>query len=314
MACASQNGQATAAADDSQKAVEAAAPAKVAASEKSAAAEKTAPKAVTEDDASEYPLYTGTPTPLQPVECGKCHNTEYTLLKNSKSKHRFICTDCHEQLHAYVPTKNNYRDVLPKCSNCHDVPHGEPFTQCLSCHQNPHTPLTIPFSAVTRKFKNKEGKSMVACQLCHWNSEGKEFATHPTKHNVKEGCVGCHAGDRHGIRPTCFKCHKPHIKGMVYKDCLVCHRPHSAKNIKVYPKDTDNRICGSCHKTEYGHLQSNKTKHSAFHCAKCHVKHGKIPKCRNCHGEPHGAGIHKNTPRCLNCHQDPHNLPVKHKS
>ncbi|HEB70215.1 MAG TPA: cytochrome C [Desulfobulbus sp.] len=307
-ACANQGGSGTTAAEDTQQPVVVNTPqADAAADNATVATEAAAP--VTAADASEYPLYTDTPKSLAPVQCGSCHEGEYKRLQASKSKHRFECTDCHEQLHAYVPTKKNYQEILPKCSNCHDLPHGEAFTKCLGCHQDPHTPLTIPFSGVSQEIKNKAGKKVVACEVCHYNPEGKEFETHPCKHNTEVGCTGCHA-DKHGVRPTCFDCHEPHVEGQVYKDCLVCHSPHSAKNIKKYPEDTNNNICGSCHTSEYQHLQTNKTKHSALYCATCHVKHGQIPKCRNCHGEPHGAALHKRFPRCLECHIDPHNLPV----
>ena len=266
-----------------------------------------------EQEAAEAPLYTETPRSLTPVECGSCHGGEYKRLRESNSKHRFECTDCHEQLHGYVPTKNNYADIMPKCSSCHDLPHGEAFTQCLQCHQDPHTPLDIPFSGVEQKIKNKAGKNVVACEVCHSDSEGQEMETYPTKHNTEVGCTGCHA-DKHGVRPTCFDCHEPHVAEQVYADCLVCHRPHSAKNILQYPEEMPNNVCGSCHTQIYDNLQANHTKHSELQCASCHVSHGQIPRCQQCHDEPHGAGVHKRYPNCLECHVDPHNLPVKHQN
>ncbi len=277
-----------------------------------ATTEQAAP-AKAEQQAADAPLYTEAPKVLTPVECGACHGGEYSKLRASNSKHRFECTDCHEQLHAYVPSKNNYAEIMPKCSSCHDLPHGEAFTQCLQCHQDPHTPLDIPFSGVEQKIKNKAGQSVVACEVCHYNPEGKEMETYPCKHNTNVGCTGCHA-DKHGVRPSCFDCHEPHVTGQTYADCLVCHRPHSAKNILPYPEDIANNVCGSCHTQIYNDLQSNHTKHSDLQCATCHVKHGQIPKCQKCHGEPHGAAVHKKFPNCLECHVDPHNLPVNPKS
>jgi predicted CXXCH cytochrome family protein len=277
-----------------------------------AKAEEAAAPAAENQEASDAPLYAQQPRSLTPVECGACHGGEYNKLRESKSKHRFMCTDCHEQLHAYVPSKNNYQEIMPKCSSCHDLPHGEAFTQCLKCHADPHTPLDIPFSGVKQKIKNKQGKSVVACEVCHYNPEGKEFETYPCKHNTSVGCTGCHA-DKHGVLPTCFDCHEPHVQGQTYADCLVCHSPHSAKHIKQYPEDMPNKVCGSCHTTIYKDLQTNITKHSALQCATCHVKHGQIPKCQDCHGEPHGSAVHKKFPNCLECHVDPHNLPVNLK-
>lgn len=266
-----------------------------------------------EQQAAQAPLYTETPRTLAPVECGSCHGSQYVNLQKSNSKHRFECTECHTELHAYSPAKNNYAEIMPKCTNCHDLPHGEAFPNCSQCHQNPHSPLNIPFSGVSQKIKDKAGKGVVACQVCHYETEGEEMATFPNKHNTEVGCTGCHA-DKHGVRPTCFDCHEPHVTGQVYADCLVCHRPHSAKNILAYPEETPNNVCGSCHTQIFENLQTNHTKHSELHCATCHDIHGKIPKCQNCHGEPHGATVHKRFPNCIECHVDPHNLPVNKTS
>lgn len=274
-----------------------------------------APAAAAEKKAVPEPagvaLYEKTPPPLKPVDCGRCHVSQFTALKKSKSKHRFDCKKCHTQFHVYNPLKKNYEKIMPKCQRCHGLKHGAAFPHCLQCHQNPHSPLNIPFAQVEKKIKGKNGKPVVSCAVCHLK-EGTEFAKYPTKHNVEVNCQGCHA-DKHGYIPSCLDCHEPHVEGMVFKDCLVCHSPHSAKRIKKYPEDTANKICGSCHTTEYKHLQTNHTKHSELHCATCHVKHGQIPKCQQCHGLPHSKALHKRFPNCLTCHKDPHNLPVNRK-
>ncbi len=256
-------------------------------------------------------LYKQTPRMLKPVECGSCHKREYERLRTSNSKHRFDCLNCHTKLHAYIPPKKNYEQIMPKCTRCHGLKHGKAFPKCLQCHEDPHSPKDIPFEAVSKKMKTKSGKSVVACKVCH-ASEAKEMAKYPCKHNTAVGCTGCHA-DKHGVKPSCLDCHEPHVEGQTYKDCLVCHRPHSAKNILQYPEDTDNKVCGSCHSGIYEDLQKNHTKHSDLYCADCHVRHGQIPKCQKCHGEPHGPALHKKYPNCLQCHIDPHNLPVLKK-
>jgi len=257
-------------------------------------------------------LYQSEPRSMKPVECGACHKREYTRLKDSNSRHRFDCLKCHTQLHAYIPPKNNYAEIMPKCARCHGAPHGQAFTKCLQCHEDPHSPKDIPFSAVSKKIRTKGGKSIVACQVCHYEPEGKEMETYPCKHNKEMGCTGCHA-DKHGVKPSCLDCHEPHISGQTYADCLVCHRPHSAKHILKYPSDMNNQVCSACHSTIYENLQNNHTKHSELHCAECHETHGQIPQCQDCHGQPHGAALHKKYPNCLQCHIDPHNLPVLKK-
>ncbi len=251
-------------------------------------------------------LYEQPVKPLTPVECARCHYPIFKDLKESKSKHRFECTNCHQQFHVYNPIKKNWEEIMPKCQRCHQLPHGKDFPNCLQCHENPHSPLTIPFDVLvqTRKVGKKE---VIQCALCH-KKESAEMNAHPSKHN-EVGCQGCHA-EKHGYIPNCLDCHEPHVEGQTYEDCLVCHSPHSPTAIKPYPEETDNAVCGSCHTEIYENLQTNHTKHSELYCATCHTKHGYIPKCQDCHGEPHGAALHKKFPNCLECHVDPHNLPV----
>ncbi len=272
---------------------------------------KAAVKIATAKPLTGVALYKQKPTPLTPVECARCHASQYNKLVAHGLKHRFSCTKCHRKFHAYNPTKHNYNAIMPKCQRCHGLKHGKAFPKCLECHKDPHAPLQIPFSTLTKKVKVKNGKKVILCAVCHAKI-GAEFAANPTKHNTEVGCAGCHS-DKHGYIPSCLDCHDPHVKGQTFKDCLVCHSPHSALKIKQYPKDIPNKVCGSCHKTEYRHLQINHTKHSDLQCAACHVSHGKIPRCQSCHGLPHSAGLHKRFPNCLSCHKDAHNLPMNRK-
>ncbi len=283
-----------------------AAPAAVATTPKAVAATKPAP--ATPKPLTGAALYEGTPKPLTPVECGRCHTGEYNDLKQSKTKHRFACTKCHTKFHRYNPIKKNWKAIMPKCQRCHGYKHGKAFPNCMQCHINPHSPRTIKFASVTKMVTLKKGKKIIACGLCH-KKEYTEMAKNPCAHNTEVGCQGCHA-DKHGYIPNCLDCHEPHVQGQKFKDCLVCHSPHSALKIKKYPVTTPSKICGSCHTTEYEHLRDHHTKHSNLTCAKCHDKHGFIPKCQKCHGYPHGAGLHKRFPNCLECHIDPHNLPT----
>ena len=199
---------------------------------------------------------------------------------------------------------------MPKCQECHDLPHGNDFVDCMSCHQQPHAPKVIQFAKLEQKV-TQDGKSVVVCAVCH-KSEGEEFAKYPSMHNTELNCQGCHA-DVHGTIPSCLDCHDPHVAGQVYQDCLECHSPHSAANIKQYPESVPNVFCSACHEGPYENLQNNVTKHSSLQCATCHTSHGKIPACQDCHGEPHGAELHKRFTNCLDCHVDPHNLPVNKK-
>lgn len=260
-------------------------------------------------DASPSGVYSMEVEPLSPVECGRCHNYQFTWLQDKGGKHQFDCTTCHEKFHAYNPRKGNWDEIMPKCQDCHDVPHGKDFMACMDCHQQPHAPKVIQFAKLEQAVGGKEG--VVVCAVCH-KAEGTEFAKFPSLHNTEVNCQGCHA-EVHGTIPSCLDCHETHIDGQQYKDCLTCHSPHSASNIKQYPEDIPNVACSACHDVPYNNLQTNVTKHSSLQCATCHVSHGEIPACQDCHGEPHGEGLHKRFSSCLDCHSDPHNLPVNKK-
>jgi hypothetical protein len=56
-------------------------------------------------------------------------------------------------------------------------------------------------------------------------------------------------------------------------------------------------------------MTANQTKHSSQTCATCHQeKHKMVPKCQDCHGDKHPAGILARFPKCLDCHKSPHDL------
>ncbi|MHB8810525.1 MAG: cytochrome c3 family protein [Desulfobulbaceae bacterium] len=256
-------------------------------------------------------LYSRAIAPLTAEECGRCHSYQFKWLKEKGGKHQMDCTTCHEQFHAYNPRLQNWDAIMPKCQGCHEMPHGKDFAACMECHQQPHAPKVIQFATLEKQVPGPGKQTVVTCAVCHKN-EGNEFAKFPSKHNTAVNCQGCHA-KVHGTIPSCLDCHEPHVAKQEYKDCLVCHSPHSAANIKKYPENTPNTNCAACHDQVYKKLQANVTRHTALQCATCHVTHGQIPKCQDCHGEPHGEGLHKRFASCLDCHKDPHDMPVNKK-
>jgi hypothetical protein len=239
-------------------------------------------------------------TPLTLGDCARCHTTHFKWIKNNGARHQTLaCTDCHEVFHAYNPLRNNYAEIMPKCSSCHDTPHGtaEAVLECLNCHTNPHQPLvSIPNPA---KLEDR-------CKICH-SDIAASLKAEPSKH-TEQKCSSCHSR-KHGRIPVCFECHENHspLAQLETPDCLSCHPVHTPLKIS-YPPDQAKEVCGGCHEQAYQLLRDNVTKHSAFSCAKCHPQHGKIPQCQDCHGTPHNPKIHEKFPKCGNCHGIAHDI------
>ena len=243
-------------------------------------------------------MYKETPEALTPAQCGQCHAGHFKGLQEDGKKHQFACQNCHTRFHAYNPTKANYADLMPKCGTCHlTLPHGDKFTDCLSCHANPHTPRKVAFN-----------ENLVAqCGQCHTSPAG-QLAQFPSKH-TQQGCTTCHT--KHGLIPSCFECHQPHVEGQTFEDCKSCHHVHRPLQIQFAGENTKINTCKACHDAVYDKWSKTESKHGKVSCAKCHVEHGKIPQCTTCHNYPHGQALHKQIPRCLDCHLDVHDLPVR---
>ncbi|MEW6429128.1 MAG: cytochrome C [Thermodesulfobacteriota bacterium] len=248
-------------------------------------------------------IYSVQPKELTIADCGGCHKAHFGWLKDNGGRHQKVaCWDCHEKFHLYNPLKNNYAEIMPKCSQCHELPHGsaEPVTQCLTCHSNPHQPLaSLPDPE--QLFPN--------CKLCH-DAVAQELVAKPSKHTERR-CSECHS-KVHGRIPDCSECHQSHspMVAMETPDCLKCHPVHTPLAIS-YPEDQAKELCAGCHGEIFTMLQASKAKHSALTCAKCHPTHGEIPPCSRCHGDaPHSPAIHQKFPVCLTCHSNPHDLKI----
>lgn len=240
--------------------------------------------------------YATEPQPLTAEQCGQCHPGLFRNLKEEGGKHRFGCQKCHNTFHAYSPRKGNWDAIMPKCSNCHETPHGPKITDCAGCHSNPHTPKKI---AATAQLTN-------ACFNCHASARD-QLVNFPSKHS-KVACTTCHTS--HGYKPSCFNCHKPHTPGQGLATCTTCHPVHRPMQIS-YGKDVPSPTCGACHAKVYNIWLKGTSKHKTVACATCHKdKHRFVPKCSDCHGMPHKKMIHEKFPRCLTCHIDVHDLHV----
>lgn len=247
-------------------------------------------------------IFATDPPPLTVTQCGQCHPAAFQDIKKEGGRHAFTCQNCHQSFHNYNPRKNNWDEIMPKCSACHSpatVPHAQVFNQCAECHSNPHAIKNMPMSQ----------KLLASCATCHAGppAELKQF---PSKHTTLS-CADCHT--RHGYIPSCNMCHKPHYEGQEFKTCASeCHPVHKPKEI-AYKKDVGTRTCGACHDGVYATWTKTPSRHGKVSCAACHTKHGFIPQCTDCHGLPHSKQLHERFPKCLTCHQDAHNPPVRQR-
>lgn len=222
-------------------------------------------------------------------DCSKCHDVPPADLAAAGGKHKDVgCTGCH----AGHPPK--VKKPIPQCSECHmGKPHFE-LKNCLSCHNNPHTPLNISFA----------GKVTDACVTCH-TQQIAQFNDHKSKHTALD-CSFCHSV--HRTVPQCTQCHKPHSAEMAVTACRKCHKAHMPTHV-TYAADTPSKDCAACHKTALDLLASSTVKHNTLACAFCHQEvHRTIPKCQDCHGSPHAAGIMRKFQKCGECHSIAHDL------
>jgi len=233
------------------------------------------------------------------IDCAKCHYDIFMTIREGKGAHRFPCRDCHETFHSFRRGLK-YEEVLPKCIDCHEHPHGDSkdMVSCKTCHQKPHAPL---------KSLDIEQLSPY-CGRCHSGPAG-QLKTHPGSHS-KLSCNDCH-NEGHGYIPKCIACHDtPHTKYKSNKGCMQCHPAHMPQEIFVgilVPND----ICAGCHEEEAQLLSSGTKAHSRLRCVFCHSdRHGKIPKCQDCHGVPHPKSILKGFKSCQDCHGNPHDLEL----
>lgn len=236
--------------------------------------------------------------PLSTPECGRCHFSVFTAIKEEGGKHRLDCTYCHEEFHTYKPGKD-WAEVVPACTTCHGAAHGQDYLDCLACHENAHAPVA----------------SMVAlnqlepdCAKCH-EPQGQELALNPSAH-TELSCSSCHH-TRHGNIPDCTECHaQPHVAFEDNSGCVGCHPAHAPINIE-YGEQVENIVCAGCHQSANTALVNSSKKHTTLSCVYCHAQnHGYIPACQDCHGKPHSEAMLSRFGACTDCHGDPHSLAL----
>ena len=239
--------------------------------------------------------YAVEPAAMTVAECGRCHPGQFRSLKTDGGRHRIDCQECHRIFHAYNPQRGNYAAIMPQCTTCHQLMHGEKFAGCLGCHDNPHAPLRL---AGMQKLAE-------ACGDCH-STTAAQLAQFPSAHSGQK-CATCHS-ERHGRIPECTECHTPHFDQQTAVACQHCHPAHKPLQISL-AADTDPKNCATCHADVFTTWTGTRSAHGKVNCTVCHDRHGRIPECIDCHRAPHDPKMLARFKSCLGCHIDPHNLP-----
>ena len=128
----------------------------------------------------------------------------------------------------------------------------------------------------------------------------------PQYHSLENGsgkhaslnCTFCHI--QHGYLPDCQGCH-PETHGATVRNCAICHTDPHAPVERINDPGLNSSRCRSCHVPQYEGIEESGGMHSAFECDHCHIQHGYLPQCSDCHGLPHGSDALD----CTSCH-DPH--------
>jgi len=233
-----------------------------------------------------------TPEPIGGRDCSACHPQAASLLATSGARHVHStgCVYCHK---VHPPTD---AQVTTPCSQCHtgDSPHYHQ-PDCKGCHMSAHAPLQI-------RYLND-------CLGCHGEVNAK-LQQNASKHS-RLACTKCHVSSStkpHGFIPDCRSCHKPHDADQTAADCRKCHDAHMPNKIS-YEMNTPSRVCGACHNKAYKLLTASKAKHSKIVCAGCHqTRHKMVPKCQDCHHDPHAAKANPQASQCRRCHNIAHDL------
>ena len=221
-------------------------------------------------------------------DCRKCHQDVVQTLQRKGEAHTELCLDCHR---GHPPAD---MEIIPACSDCHQGETHFSLAGCITCHQDPHNPLEIH---LTRDITEP-------CLTCH-EEQVEQLREHPSIH-TKFQCTACHW--YHGQIQPCQNCHLPHSDTMGAESCRTCHRAHMPLVVN-YGETIPSEDCGSCHTKIYETMADTWSKHRNVACVTCHAgRHGMIPKCLDCHGEPHPDEIWEKFEKCVDCHDVAHDL------
>ncbi len=256
-------------------------------------------------------------TPLKPVVCGSCHETEQKKFSESLHGRALAkrdelaprCASCHGA-HDILPVKDKNSKVsalrIPfVCGSCHSE--GGAVSLQREIHQD-HILENYSESIHGEDLFKKGLVVSATCVSCH-SAHDILPHTNPlstiSKKNIVSTCLKCHAQiesvHRKVIKgelwekapnsiPVCVECHQPHKtrkvfydEGVADKDCLMCHAKQDIKS-------SDGRSLF------VNETETNNSIHSKTSCAKCHNE--VTPSLER------ACATIKNKVNCAVCHND----------
>jgi predicted CXXCH cytochrome family protein len=144
--------------------------------------------------------------------------------------------------------------------------------ECARCHET-----------VFNTIRDNGGLHRQECRECH-----ETFHTYRPGSSWKQAV------------PQCETCHGE-IHGPDFKKCLDCHGNPHAPIAGLVNMTTLAENCAKCHTEQAAEVQQYPSAHSEESCDSCHhSRHGYIPKCVECHDEPHVAFVENSG--CTGCH------------
>lgn len=154
------------------------------------------------------------------------------------------------------------------------------------------TPAT-PAPSDDRAYRSLINRDCVDCHAVQYFSIENGSGRH-----AHLNCTFCHI--QHGYQPDCRSCH-PEKHGRGIQGCMICHQNPHAPEERINDPRMNSSVCQPCHIPQYDAIEEGTGRHSTIRCGLCHIQHGYLPTCSDCHGLPHGHDVLD----CASCH-DPH--------
>ncbi|MEA3332682.1 MAG: cytochrome c3 family protein [Pseudomonadota bacterium] len=190
--------------------------------------------------------------PMQPVNCGFCHQDEAREYAQSVHVNNDVnCTDCHANIHELISIKDEKAKSVQMCSGCHDNAdymrsvHGKGLVA-----GNPDSPSCADCHGLHNIIELEVDDQKSAGAL-----EAREFNT--------SSCKQCHDNDemmeRNKLSTHSFKSYRQEYHGKVEKlggavavaGCADCHTAHKQlpRNNPESSLSAENLVttCGKCH-------------------------------------------------------------------